>query len=67
MTAARARLADVVGWLERHGIAATSFASPSVGNDADQLAAIAEEQGANVIVAGAYGHNRLREWGAWRG
>lgn len=62
LNAARARLDGVVGWLKRHGIAAASLAWPSSGDDAAQLNAIAQEQGADVIVAGAYGHSRLREW-----
>jgi nucleotide-binding universal stress UspA family protein len=41
---------------------AESHASPSIGDDASLLNAIAEEQGADVIVAGAYGHSRMREW-----
>jgi nucleotide-binding universal stress UspA family protein len=59
---ARAHLKDVVGWLKRHGIAAESIAAPSSGADATRLNAIAREQGADLIVAGAYGHSRLREW-----
>jgi nucleotide-binding universal stress UspA family protein len=62
LAAARTRLEDVVGWLKRHGVAATSLASPSPGDDAIQLNAIAREQQADVIVAGAYGHSRLHEW-----
>jgi nucleotide-binding universal stress UspA family protein len=31
-------------------------------NDAAQLDAIANDQAADVIIAGAYGHSRLREW-----
>jgi len=59
---AHTRVADVVAWLQRHGIAAESLISSSTGNDAAQLAAIASEHDADVIVAGAYGHSRLREW-----
>ena len=59
---AMARLQDVVGWLERHGVRAESIAAPSTGEDAGRLKAIAREQGADLIVAGAYGHARLREW-----
>ncbi len=62
LAAAGARLEGVLGWLKRHGIVATSLASPSTGDDAAQLNAIAAEQRADVIVAGAYGHSRLREW-----
>jgi nucleotide-binding universal stress UspA family protein len=59
---ARTHVEDVVGWLKWHGVMAEAHASPSTGNDASLLKAIAQEQGANVIVAGAYGHSRLREW-----
>jgi nucleotide-binding universal stress UspA family protein len=59
---ARVRLDDVVGWLRRHGIAADAIVARSTGNDTETLTAVAKEQGADVIVAGAYGHSRLREW-----
>ncbi len=62
MATARVHLRDVAGWLHRHGVTAETIASPSVGDDASRLDAIAEEQGADLIVAGAYGHSRLREW-----
>jgi nucleotide-binding universal stress UspA family protein len=62
LAAARARLEDVVGWLKRHGVAAKSLASPAIGDDATRLNTIAQEQDTDVIVAGAYGHSRLREW-----
>ena len=62
MAAARAHLADVVEWLRRHDVAAEALAVPATGNDGARLHAIAEEKGAGVLVAGAYGHNRLREW-----
>ena len=59
---ARARVDGVVAWLGRHGVTAQGMASLSSGDDARALVAIAQEQGAGVIVAGAYGHSRLREW-----
>jgi nucleotide-binding universal stress UspA family protein len=62
LAAARRNLEDVVGWLKRHGVVAESLASPSTGDDVTRLNAIVHEQGADVIVAGAYGHSRLREW-----
>jgi nucleotide-binding universal stress UspA family protein len=62
LASARTRLEDVVGWLKRHGVVAKSLLSPATGDDATRLNAIAQEQGADVIVAGAYGHSRLREW-----
>lgn len=59
---ARGRLQDVVAWLKCHGVVAEALAVPSVGNDATRLDAIAREHRAGLLVAGAYGHNRLREW-----
>jgi nucleotide-binding universal stress UspA family protein len=59
---ARGHLKDVVGWLKQHCIGADSLAMPSIGDDAARLNVIAEEQRADLIVAGAYGHSRLREW-----
>lgn len=58
----RSQLDEVVAWLARHGVTADSVASASNGNDAQRLEAIAREQGADLLVAGAYGHSRLREW-----
>jgi nucleotide-binding universal stress UspA family protein len=62
LDATKARLGDVAGWLKRHGIDATPVASASTGDDATQLDAAAREQGATLLVAGAYGHSRVREW-----
>ena len=59
---ARGHLKDVVDWLKQHGIGADTLAMPSIGDDAARLNIIAEEQRADLIVAGAYGHSRLREW-----
>jgi nucleotide-binding universal stress UspA family protein len=59
---ARARLEDVIGWLKRHGVVAEPSTWWSSGDDATQLNAIAEQRSADVIVAGPYGHSRLREW-----
>ncbi len=59
---AREGLADVARWLARHGIEAEQVASPTIGDDANALWALAQDLGADLIVAGAYGHSRLREW-----
>jgi nucleotide-binding universal stress UspA family protein len=59
---ARAHLDEVVGWLKRHGVAANSFAVASAGDDIGRLDDFAREHCADVVVAGAYGHSRLREW-----
>ena len=61
LAAAKARLEDVAAWLKRHGIVAECAAVAAVGDNAGQFDAIAQEQEADLIVAGAYGHSRLRE------
>lgn len=62
LAAAEARTADVALWLSSHGMSASSRVDRSEGNDAAQLAAIARRLGAGLLVGGAYGHARLREW-----
>lgn len=62
LPAAREELADVVAWLARHDIAAETLAVPPVGPSADSIARLATVQSADLIVAGAFGHGRLREW-----
>ncbi len=62
MAGAQKHVADVVAWLGRHGIAADGEAVQRNGDDAGQLDGIARERGADLIVAGAYGHSRVREW-----
>jgi nucleotide-binding universal stress UspA family protein len=59
---AHAGASDVVGWYHRHDIAAEARSLPPVPDAASQLKALALEEGASVIVAGAYGHSRTREW-----
>lgn len=59
---ARESLADVVTWLKRHGVEAEAMAVPETADHALQLAAIAINEAADLIVAGAYGHSRLQEW-----
>jgi nucleotide-binding universal stress UspA family protein len=62
LASARTHLEDVVGWLKRHDILAKPLASVAKRDDARQLDAIARELGADLVVAGAYGHSRMREW-----
>ncbi len=59
-SAVHARLDDVVAWLDSHGIAAESraFHFPENEKPMEKL----WEYGADFIIAGAYGHARLREW-----
>lgn len=61
--AAEGELDDVVGRLERHGIAATREATPQINASvAEDLVDIAQSRQADVLVLGAYGRSRLREW-----
>jgi len=62
MPAARSHLRDVIAWLRRHGVEAEPIVSAASGDAAAQLGAIASDQGAEIVVAGAYGHGRLGEW-----
>jgi nucleotide-binding universal stress UspA family protein len=55
--------AEAVAFLLRHGIAAKSDTVASNGaNTGDVLLSYARNKGAGLIVAGAYGHSRVREW-----
>lgn len=60
--AAARRVADVAKWLKSHKVTASASAELSAGDAGSHLDAIASESGVDVIVAGAYGHSRLREW-----
>jgi nucleotide-binding universal stress UspA family protein len=60
---ARVNTADVVQHLRRHGVEATGKAiATSPERVATELQIVAQEIGADLIVAGAYGHTRLGEW-----
>lgn len=58
----RRQAEDVAGWLSRHGIAARVQVPERSGNAVKQLDRIAADTGAGVVVAGAYGRSRFREW-----
>lgn len=62
IAAALSRVDDVARWLRRHDVTVQALAIASTGEDAHQLHALALEHKAGVIVAGAYGHSRVREW-----
>lgn len=54
---------DVLGLIRAHGVHATAIEREAVGlTTCEALVEEATEQGANLIVTGAYGHGRLREW-----
>lgn len=60
--AALSGVKDLVGWLSRHGVLASAQVPDEYGDAAVQLERIASGAGAGLVVAGAYGHSRLREW-----
>lgn len=58
-----ARLTEICAWLKTHDIFATpEFVELSKDDDASQLNSVATRLGADILVAGAFGHSRLREW-----
>lgn len=60
--AAATEVADVAAWLRGHGIEARTVVSESTAGTIDQLEKTAANVGAGVVIAGAYGHSRFREW-----
>ncbi len=61
-TMAETSVNDVVVWLSRHGVKARGIVPPLLDSPAQQLDSLAWEEGADLIIAGAYGHSRFREW-----
>lgn len=59
---ARERLSTLAGWLALHGVKAEAMVQTRHGSDGVGLAQLARDQHADLIVAGAYGHSRVREW-----
>ena len=57
----REGLADVVAFLARHGVKARSEVIAEK-DDTKGLAELARSMSADLMVSGAYGHSRLREW-----
>jgi nucleotide-binding universal stress UspA family protein len=53
---------DVVDWLSRHHIHAVGEVPEPAGNVAQQIDSVAHQVGAGIVIAGAYGHSRFREW-----
>ncbi len=58
------RVTGVAAWLERHGVARVTAEAMALREDTttDQILLAAEQQHADLIVAGGYGHARAREW-----
>ncbi|WOJ89478.1 universal stress protein [Methylocapsa polymorpha] len=59
---ANRNVADVVAWLGHHGVNAAGRVERLHGHAAEQLDKVAAEEDADLLVAGAYGHSKLREW-----
>lgn len=59
---ASARAKDVVAWLSRHGVFASELVAGATSDVSGQLDDMASNVGAGLVVAGAYGHSRFREW-----
>jgi len=59
---AEIRTADVVEALRRHGVTADAMIIEAPHDDAVEIQRQAGLMGADLIVAGGYGHSRLGEW-----
>ena len=59
---ARHHLDDVIDWLNTHGVVANPLAPAAAGDVGSVLYAIAQQHDIDVVIAGAYGHSRMREW-----
>jgi nucleotide-binding universal stress UspA family protein len=60
---AEGRVSDVAEWLKEHDILAAVRVERGGGADAAAvLSDVAQDLKAGLVVAGAYGHSRLREW-----
>jgi nucleotide-binding universal stress UspA family protein len=63
MDIARRHVDDVVGYLAQHRIKAERRVEIQAhGSGADQIIGLADDEGADLLVTGAYGHNRVNEW-----
>ena len=63
ITAERGGAQDASDYLARHGIASGVLErAESDAAVADELIRLASQEGADLIVCGAYGHSRAREW-----
>lgn len=61
--AARGRVDDVARYLARHRIRADVRIETQLrSSGADQLVGLASDEGADLLVTGAYGHSRVNEW-----
>ena len=60
--AAQSTIEAAAAWLRAHGVAVRVLRDPALGDVGERLLSLAGELACDLIVAGAYGHSRLREW-----
>jgi nucleotide-binding universal stress UspA family protein len=53
--------ADIVAYLARHQVRATTFTTAGAAHAGDALLALADELQCDLLVMGCYGHTRFRE------
>lgn len=53
---------DIARHLARHGASVTTHLLTTATSDSDEILRFARKQNVDLIVMGAYGHSRLREW-----
>jgi nucleotide-binding universal stress UspA family protein len=58
----RVSMLDAVAWLQSHEVKASGDVLPDTGGIAQTITQAATAAGADLVVSGAYGHSRLREW-----
>jgi len=58
----RASMQDAVAWLVSHDVEASGDVLPDTEGPARTIAKAAADAGAGLVVGGAYGHSRLRQW-----
>lgn len=58
---AKESISDVCAFLGRHGVTARSEAVES-NRESDSLIELIDRHDADLVVSGAYGHSRVREW-----
>ncbi len=61
-TSERSRLDGIVSWLHLHGVPARGEVLPMGDSLSNTIHNAAAAIGADLIVAGGYGHSRFREW-----
>lgn len=54
--------ADMALYLARHGVRVEVVCERTVGTEGEVLMTLARDSGAGLLVTGAYGHSRYREW-----